>query len=364
MQIPSIFRKRHPPVGARPGTLMVREGGEPTTMQVICYGPDGLDERTVATVAELDAALAAAPGRTAWIDVHGLGDERLLWQLAERFGIHALALEDVVNVPQRPKVDSYDAQLLVVTRMVRLVGKGELESEQVSLVVDAERVITFQEHAGDVFDPVRIRLREAQGRIRGAGAGYLAYALIDTIVDGYYPVLDDLADRLLRLEASVVDRPGNRTLGRLNHIKSQLALLRRGLWPQREAIMRLVADGGPAIPGDVTPFLRDTLDHSTQLVEAVDSHRELVNGLLNTYLSVVGVRTNEVMKVLTIMASIFIPLTFLVGVYGMNFTHMPEVDEPSAFWVLMGLMAAIAVGMLVFFRRKGWLGGDDDDDEP
>jgi magnesium transporter len=358
----SLFHKRHPPVGSRPGTLAVAPGGLTPRIHRIRYWSDAVDEGAVADPDGLAPPPPEQQGVT-WIDVQGLGDEPILRRLGERFGLHPLALEDVVNAPQRPKIEEYQDQLLIITRMARLADANELDAEQVGLVLGPGYVLSFQERYGDVLDPVRLRLREGLGPIRSAGADYLAYALLDTIIDGYYPVLEELSEILTRLEERILTRPGPRSLGRLNRVKAVLVALRRGIWPQREALNRLLRDGSRFISPEVRVYLRDTYDHAAQVVDVVDSHRELVAGLLNTYLSAISNRTNEVMKMLTIMASIFIPLTFMAGVYGMNFEAMPELHSPWGYPMLLGVMVLTALGMLYYFRRRGWLGEPADDDD-
>ncbi len=358
------FRKRHPPVGARPGTLVMEPGALPPRIHMIRYRADGVEEGPVTDPETLGPPPAGQPG-VIWIDVQGLGDEKILRRLGERFGLHPLALEDMVNAPQRPKIEDYPHQLLLITRMARLEGAFEVDAEQVGLVLGPGYVLSFQERYGDVLDPVRVRLREGLGPMRSSGADYLAYALLDTIVDGYYPVLEHLGEVLARLEEQILTRPGRRTLARLNRLKVVLLGLRRGIWPQREALNRLLRDGSQFMSPEVRMYLRDTYDHAAQVVDVVDSHLELVAGLLNTYLSALGNRTNEVMKVLTIMASIFIPLTFLAGIYGMNFEAMPELHSPWGYPALLVVMVLTAIGMLIYFRRRGWLGEPpDDDDQP
>ncbi len=357
----ATFKKRHPPVGARPGTLVVPATAAPPKIRAIVYDADHIEDHDISTVNSLTPLLSSQ--RSVWIDVQGIGDEATLHELAALFSIHPLALEDVVNAPQRPKVEPYGDQLLIIARMAKEPSRGSIDIEQVGLFVGPRYVITFQERYGDVLDPVRLRLRENKGPIRSTGPGYLAYAIVDTIVDGYYPVIEEINDRLLRLEARVMERPTPHTLARLNTVKAQLAQLQRGLFPKREVLARLIRDSYPAISDEVRMYLRDTHDHCAQLVDALDSQRELVNGLLNTYLSVISARTNEVMKMLTIMASIFIPLTFLAGLYGMNFPDMPGSQTSWAYPTLLGVMLTIAVSMLYMFRRKGWLGGSRDDDD-
>jgi magnesium transporter len=361
----SFYRKRHPPVGSSPGTLVLPREAEPLHVRVTCYA--GTEYRVVPPDLEaLDALLA--PGTVTWVDVQGLGDERTLRQLAGTFNIHPLALEDVANAPQRPKAEEYDDHLFLVTRMARLEPGLGLDIEQIAIFAGSNYVVSFEEQRTGVLDPVRARLRDGKGLLRTAGPGYLAYAILDTIVDSYYPVIEQLSERLAALELRVLSTPTQATLDRMNRVKTDLVLLRRGIWPQLEAINRQLRDPSRFLTDQVRVYLRDTADHCAQLVDVVDSHRELVNGLLNTYLSLVGMRTNEVMKVLTIMTSIFIPLTFVAGIYGMNFEFMPELHSPWGYPILLAVMAIVAGAMLLFFRRRGWLGGgggdEDDDDAP
>ena len=354
-----IFRKRHPPAGSRPGTLMAPEGSPPPRIHVMRYDADRLEEFDVTDVEQLTDI--QREGCVCWVDIQGLGDEALLRRVGTIFDIHRLALEDIVNAPQRPKAEEYDRHLLLVTRMATMKVKTTIEIEQVAVLLAKDYIISVQEAYGDCLDPVRRRIRDGLGLIRRYGPDYLAYAIVDTIVDGYYPVIDHLSARIMRVENLVMEKPSPSILHRLNQIKTELVLIRRGIWPQQETIGRLLRDSSSFFSETVRPYLRDTHDHCSQLVDVVDSHRELVNGLMNTYLSVMSNRTNEVMKVLTIMASIFIPLTFIAGVYGMNFNDMPELSKRWAYPLVLVVMAATAGGMLVFFRRRGWLGGGEEE---
>jgi len=353
-----VFRKRHPPTGSRPGTLVVAPDDPPPRMRALRYDAEGVTECDVATPDEARALVREQS--VTWIDVQGLGDEALLRALADAFGIHALALEDVVNVPQRPKIDAYARQLLLVTRMLMQRAGQRLEVEQVSLIFGPGYVVSFQERYGDILEPVRRRIREGIGPIRTLGSDYLAYALLDSIVDGYFPIIDNVGAELAELEARIMERTSRRDLDLLNRIRSSLATTSRAILPQREALSRLQRGDALGFTSEVQVYLRDTYDHCAQLVDVIDSHRDLSSGLLNTYLSLIGMRTNEVMKVLTIMSSIFIPLTFLAGIYGMNFDAMPELHNPHSYPTLLAIMALLALGMLLFFRRKGWLGERDE----
>jgi magnesium transporter len=299
---------------------------------------------------------------TTWIDIRGLADEGILRAVAGELNIHPLALEDVVNVPQRPKAEEYDQHQLVILRMAMLVN-DMFKLEQVALLIGKTYVATFQERDGDVFDPVRARVRQGRGPIRDAGAGYLGYALIDTVIDGYYPVLEHLGDVLAGLEDEVIERPSSRTVRRIYDVKRQLLELRRAVWPHRDVINSLVRDETKFISAETRLYLRDTADHAVQLLDVLEAYRETISGLLDVYLSSESNRTNEVMRVLTVIASIFIPLTFLAGVYGMNFEAMPELHSRIGYPLVLGAMVVIAGGLLWKFHQLGWIGSRKDDSE-
>ncbi len=350
-----MFRKRHPPAGARPGTLMIANDSPPPRIQRIAYSSAALEREELADAASISPPAPHAAGVT-WIDVQGFGDRHVIEAIGERFAIHPLALEDVVNTPQRPKTETYDQHQVYITRMVRLID-GQLDGEQVSIFVGRGYVLTFQERHGDVLNPVRERIHQGKGPIRTAGADYLAYALIDAIIDGYYPVIEKLGDELEDLEDRLVLEAKPDTLNDINRIKRHLLGLRRAVSPQRDAINMLVRGDSDYFGETTRLYLRDCYDHCVQLGDLLESYREMAGALLGTYLSSVSNRTNEVMKVLTIMASIFIPLTFMAGIYGMNFEFMPELHHRWAYPTLMALMAGTAAGMLLYFRHLGWIGG-------
>jgi len=358
-----FFRKRHPKVGASPGTLVIAEDAVKTTVRVIQYDETRIDERTVEDPSEI-GELLAHKGVT-WIDVCGLGEEKTLRAVGDAFGMHPLALEDLVNVPQRPKAESYDDHLLLVTRMATLRGPTQIDVEQVSIVIGKNYVATFQERPGDVFEPVRQRLRAAKGRIRSLGPDYLAYSIFDTIVDAYYPILEEIGDHLETLEEDIMSSADDRSLHTLTKTKNVLLVLRRAIWPQRDAANVLARDESPFITREVRLYLRDTHDHCVQTAEVAETYRELVSGLMGTYLTVLSNRTNDIMKVLTIVAVIFIPLTFLAGIYGMNFDHMPELHVHWGYYIVLSVMAAIGLGLTLYFRHRGWLGTSEqtEDDE-
>ena len=352
------FKKRTPPVGSGPGTLMIPAGLPPPRIRVMHYTADELVERDIPRASEIRPYIQQT-GVT-WIDVQGLGDEKVIREIGEIFSMHPLALEDVVNIPQRPKTVEYPQHQLYVSRMVSLIATHEpnvkqLDLDQVSIFLGRNYVLTFQEDYGDVLDPVRQRIRTGT-QIRRVGADYLAYAVIDTIIDNYYPVLEYYSERVVSLEDEVLAQPSPQHLKDFNRIKRDLLSLRRGIWPQRDAINVLIRDECPLISTEVRVFLRDCYDHCVQLGDALETYRELAAGLLNTYLSALSNRTNEIMKMLTIISSIFIPLTFIVGIYGMNSEHIPELQSRWFYPLILLVMALIAGGMLLYFRKAGWLG--------
>jgi magnesium transporter len=353
------FHGRRPPIGARPGDLALPAVPSTREIHVIEYGPGGhLVERDVTEVEEL-AEVRAASG-VKWVEVNGFGDEAGLRRLGEIFGIHPLALADVVNVPQRPKVESYEGHDLVIVWMARLCG-GECELEQVSFVVGPDFVISFEEEREDVFDPVRARIRGG-ALICSMKADYLAYALIDTLIDGYYPVIEALGEVLEEVEDETVDRPTRRTMTQIHAARRLILRLARTMRQHRDALNSLARGETVRIGPEVRVYFRDAYDHAVQIGDVLESYREIAVSLMEMYLSSLSNRMNEVMKVLTIISTIFIPLTFLVGVYGMNFKHMPELESRLAYPAIWAVMITVASAMFVYFRRKGWIGGEDDAD--
>jgi magnesium transporter len=323
------------------------------------YGTEGIEELTVESLDEIPRAMERWP--TVWVNVVGVGDVETVSRIGELFALHPLALEDVVHLGQRAKVEEYDEQLFIVARSV-LRNEAE-SSEQISLFVGTSYVVTFQEVPGDPFDPVRDRLRGGRRRIRQGGSDYLAYALLDAVIDQHFPVLDALGQRLEELERTVVADPDDHTLHDLLQVRSELLGLRRDLLPHRDLLQALIRGESPLVRASTTVYLRDCADHVDQLNDLLSVYRELSSDLMACYLSSVSNRMNEVMKVLTIIATIFIPLGFVAGVYGMNFDpgvspwNMPELGWRFGYPAVLALMAAVAVGMLFFFRRLGWLGG-------
>ncbi len=321
---------------------------------VLDYGPDGCREDRSASLAELLPHRDS--GTVTWIDIDGLHDTDLLQGLGAHFGFHPLVLEDVVNTHQRPKLEDYGGYLYIVARMLSYdAGKRELGSEQVSLLLGPNYVFSLQESWGDVFDPVRERIRDGKGRIRNHGPDYLAYALLDAVVDNYFVVLEQLGEEIEEIESQLVADPRPQQQRAVHQLKREMILLRKSVWPLREVLAGMERTESELLQPGTRVFVRDVYDHAVQVIDVVESFRDMLTGLQDLYLSSLGNRTNEVMKVLTIIGTIFIPITFLAGVYGMNFTHFPELNWK---WGYAGFWAAsLAVGgvMLSFFRRRKWL---------
>lgn len=349
------IQKRVSP-GSSPGTLVSDPEAPRTRIRVFAYGPDRLEEREVHGPGELRVYLDAFP--VTWVDVDGLGDVQTVEALGVALGLHALALEDTINLYQRPKLEEYADHLFIVVRMASLAG--QLRTEQLALFLGKNFVITFQgEHPGDCLDPVRKRLRQAQGRMRTLGSDYLAYALLDAVVDNYFPVTDEFGMNLEKLEDELIEAPVRHARHRIQAAKQDLVELRRAVLPLREVINSLSREELTLVRPETRVFLRDCFDHTVQLMDVVNTYREIAAGLMELYLSGVSYRMNEIMKFLTLVSTIFIPLTFVVGIYGMNFDtqrspwNMPELEWEYGYPAVMGAMALMALALVLYFKRKG-----------
>jgi magnesium transporter len=300
-------------------------------------------------------------GKITWIDIEG-SDIELIAAIGNRLGVPALALEDIANTGQRPKVDEYDECLFIVVDHVSLDPEGKhVDKMQISIVVKNGVVVTVREMPGTTFDPVRDRLRSAKGRVRSAGTDYLTYALIDTVVDHYFPVLDTIGEQIAGIEERIDEQPAPDDVVELHRIRRNLILLRRSAWPLREMLGRLQHAEIELIQESTSMYLRDVADHLALIADMIETYREMVSGLMELHMSAASNRMNEVMKVLTIIATIFIPLSFIAGVYGMNFDpkaspyNMPELAWAWGYPTALALMAAVAAGLLLFFKRRHWL---------
>jgi len=299
--------------------------------------------------------LKARPTVT-WINVAGLHQIEVLEKLNECFGLHPLVLEDILNTTQRPKIEDFGEYIYIVLKMLYLPGPGqEAVTEQVSLILGPNYLISFQESAGDVFDPIRERIRNGKGRIRKLGADYLAHALLDAIVDHYFIILEKLGEDVEDLEETLTNNPTPRTMQAIHQLKRKMIFLRKSVWPLREVVGSLERGESPLIQQSTGIYLRDIYDHIIQVIDNIETFRDMLSGMIDIYLSSISNRMNEIMKVLTIIATIFIPLTFIVGLYGMNFKYMPELEWHWGYPLVLLLMLGVAVFMLFYFKRKKWL---------
>ena len=341
------------------GTLIADPEAPRPTIHVLAYNANEVTEQEIREPSRIHEVLGHWP--VIWVDVEGLGDVETIRALGEVFGLHGLALEDVLSVHQRPKIEQYGDYYFIVGRMVKL--EEHLETEQVSLFLGKNFVLTFQEgRPGDCLNPVRERIRQKRGHIREAGLDHLVYSLLDAIVDSYFPVLEEYGERLDVLEDEILTHPSSNTVARIHEIKRHLLTLRRAIWPQREIFNALLRDENPIVTAETRLYLRDCYDHATQIIDLVETYRELASDLTDVYLSSISNRTNEIMRVLTVIATIFIPLTFISGLYGMNFNtevspfNMPELNWYWGYPFSLLLMMTVVLGQLFFFWRRGWLG--------
>jgi magnesium transporter len=340
--------------GAHPGALEIAADAPPPRIRAVAFGPERCEELEIRDVETLTELLARDDG-VLWVSVNGLGNRAVLERIGEIFGFHPLALADAVNVPQRPKADDFDDRYLLVTRLARLADDHTVQLEQLSLLVGPGFVVSLEEGAGDALDAVRQRIRAGLGPIRRAGAGYLAYALLDTAIDGFFPVVEALGQSLEDLEDEVIEAPLARSAAAVHANRRVLLVLHRILWRQRDALAVVLRDDTTPFDDRTKLYLRDTQDHVIQILDAIETYRDLAIGLLDLYLTATSNRMNEIMKTLTVVSTIFIPLTFIAGVYGMNFQHMPELAWRLGYPLALALMLVVALALLAWFWWRGWL---------
>jgi magnesium transporter len=354
--MPKTLRRIARKAGMPPGSLVYPEepGQAPACITIIRYSDTDFVENDFDEFAEC-LPLDQKEGVT-WINVNGVSHVKTLEKLGASFSIHPLVLEDILDVEQRPKIEDYDTYLFIVLKALRQIPEGRaIESDQVSLVLGSRYVISFHEGDSDLFAPVRERLLRGKGRIRKLGADYLAYSLIDLIVDNYFVSLETFSDKVEFLEDEVVVRPSPETLREVHRFKNDMIILRKSLWPLREVIARLERRESPLISENLSMYLKDVYDHTIIAIETVETYRDILSGMLDIYLSSMSNRLNEIMKVLTIIATIFMPLTFVTSLYGMNFKNMPELSWKYGYYEVLGVLVVIAGAMLVYFRRKRWI---------
>jgi magnesium transporter len=353
-----LIKKSLKKIGASPGTLIhVGERRvEQVGIQAVGYDAAQLEELPISPEEAARSGMFRGQPAVTWINIDGLHQVDVIETLGKCFDLHPLVMEDILETEHRAKFEDYESYLFLVLKRLQFdEAKAEVRAEQISLVLGPDFVLSFLEGNGEIFDGVRDRIRNNRGKIRRMGADYLAYALLDSVVDSYFGVLEKLGDRIELLEEELLATPSPATLQRIHHLKREMILLRKSVWPLREVISALQRGESSLVRETTGVFLRDVYDHTIQVIDTIETFRDLLAGMLDLYLSSLSNRMNEIMKVLTIIATIFIPLTFIVGVYGMNFEHMPELKWRWAYFALWGAMLAMAAGMLGFFRKKKWL---------
>ncbi|KPL03068.1 MAG: magnesium transporter [candidate division Zixibacteria bacterium SM23_73_2] len=354
--MPRFIKKVSKKAGLSPGALVHigKKKVEKTRIRIIDYDESQLQEKEVKEVEEC-FPFKEKPTVT-WINIDGLHQVEIIEKIGKYFDVHPLVLEDIVNTGQRPKLEDLESYLFIVLKMLSYDEKEkEVSVEQFSFILGPNFVISFQERVGDVFNPIRERIRNAKGRIRKMGSDYLAYALMDAVVDNYFAILERLGEEIESIEEELVHNPNPETLQIIHNLKREMILLRKSVWPLREVISALER-GESTLIGDSTGiYFRDVYDHTIQVIDTIETFRDMVSGMLDIYLSSVSNRMNEVMKVLTIFAAIFIPLTFIAGLYGMNFEFMPELKWHWGYFGVLAIMAAVGISLLFYFKKKRWL---------
>lgn len=351
-----LIEKTSRKVGLPPGTLVHvgEKKSDEVKITIIDYDEAQFQEKEAKTIEEC-LPFKETPTIT-WINIDGIHRMEVIEGIGKAFSLHPLLMEDVVNTEQRPKMEDFDDYVFVVLKMLSYDEKNnEIKAEQISLVLGTNLVISFQEREGDIFGPIRERIRNGRGRIRKMGADYLAYALIDAVVDSYFIMLDKLEEKMEDIEEELLVNLGPETLNAIHVLRRKMIFLRNQVWPLREVVAGLEKAESPLIHESTVIYLSDVYDHTIQAIETIEKFRDMLTGTIDIYLSMTSNKMNEVMKLLTIIATIFMPLTFVVGIYGMNFKYMPELEWYWGYPLILFVMVAISILMLVYFRRKKWL---------
>jgi magnesium transporter len=351
-----LIKKRSHKAGLPPGTLVLvgERKAEKVKIRIFDYDEAQFEEKEAKTIEE-SFPFKDEPTVT-WINIDGLHEVEIIEKLGSHFGLHPLLLEDVLHTDQRPKMEDYGDYIFVVLKMLYPgENRDEIEAEQVSLIFGSNFVISLQEREGDVFNPVRDRIRKSKGRIRKTGSDYLAYALLDAIVDNYFLILESVGEKIEDTEQQLATNPSPETLQYIRELKNEMIFLRKSIWPLRELINALERCESTLIHESTGAYLRDVYDHTIQIIDTVESYRDMISGMVDIYLSSISNKMNAGMKVLTIFASIFIPLTFFAGVYGMNFNYLPELEWRWGYFGFWGVVILVGGSMVVYFKRKKWL---------
>lgn len=361
-----MFRRRYAPVGSSPGTLVIDPSKEEVRVNICRYNVESFVNETYTGEEFLEliedgklkfteSGIFTKTDEVVWLDIDGLSSEEVLNKVKDLFVLHELTLADIVNVPQRPKIEEQESYVLIINHILSLQEDFSIDTEQISIVLGKNFVLTFQEKPGDVFESIRDRISKGKGSMRRSGADYLTYSLVDRIIDQYFPILEKYGDYLEDIEEELIAQPSSEILSDIYHARRQLIAIRRSIWPQREIFNGILREEYKIIKKSTRTYFRDVYDHVTEIVDVVENYRELASGFMDVYLSSISNKMNDVMKVLTVISTIFIPLSFFAGIYGMNFKYMPELEYQYSYFILLFLMAVLGVGMYLSFKKKGWL---------
>ncbi|MCW9094754.1 MAG: magnesium/cobalt transporter CorA [Ignavibacteriaceae bacterium] len=352
---PKRKKKTSSKIGLPPGSIVYlgEKKVEKVTIKLTEYDENNSETYEIKSVEEIDP-FTDTPQVT-WVSVCGLHETEFLKQVGEKFKVHPLVLEDILNTETRPKIEITDDYLFIVMKLVLFNPEHKiLETEQVSFILGRTFLFSFSEKSDEIFNPIKERIATQLGKIRKKGPDYLLYALMDIVVDNYFLALEKIEERIETLDDEVINNPERSQIESIYNLRNLLLMMRRSIWPYREIVNQLIKDDSDLLDDSIEPYLRDLYDHTIHITETIEQQREITNGLMEIYLSMMSNKMNEVMKVLTVIATIFIPLTFIVGIYGMNFKYMPELDVPWAYYAVWGVMFAVVVTMVIYFRRKNW----------
>ncbi|MFC2187435.1 magnesium/cobalt transporter CorA [Peijinzhouia sedimentorum] len=348
-----FFNNRSRKVGLPPGSAIYtgKKQDNVSSMELLSYSAEAVEEKKNAHISDF---LMLPDNRTNWINLNGVHDVEQVQAICDHFEVHPLLMEDILNTDQRPKLDVHDNHIYVVLKMVEyLPDLAEIKMEQVSFIIGKNLVLSFQEVVGDTFNPVRDRIH-SRGKICTRGAEYLLYALIDTVVDNYFVALEKIGDEMELMEEDLLQNPDNESVQDIYNLKREMLALRRAIWPLREVIAQIEREDTRLVTKATKLYYRDLYDHMIQVIDTIETYRDLLSGMVDLYQSTISNRMNSIMKVLTIISTVFIPITFLTGVYGMNFKYMPGISNENGFWVITGVVLLSMAGMLSYFKKQGW----------
>ncbi len=350
-------QKQKSKLGMAPGSLVFtgKQKMSEVDISVLKYSENGCDESSPKSIDEVITILNSSENVT-WVNIDGLHDEKSIEQICTFLGVHKLSMEDILSIGQRPKLEEYNNYLQAAIKLLSLDAEEDtIDYEQISFILKGNVLVSFQEKTGDIFSGVRTRIKEAKGMIRKRGADYLLYALLDSVVDHYFIIIESFSEKLEDLETELLDNPDQNSLNKLHALRRETLLLRRSIYPLREMVSKFEKLEEPILNSDIKVFIRDLYDHTIKVIENIEVLRDMSSGLIDLYMNSASNKMNEIMKVLTIMSAIFIPITFIAGLYGMNFVNIPELQYRNGYFIVLGVMLIVLIGMLIFLKRKKWI---------